>query len=411
MNCPAEAGGPRRRTGAGAAREHPRGREPGVRRARLRARPHRRRGRRGGHLQGAHLRALREQAGPLHRADEPGRDRAARGPRGGRLGGGHGGPLRMENAAAAGFQWVQEHPHAFHMFVRDVTDPEISDRQEALRRSAVTAMADVMEMEPPRPAPAWRGARPSRSPRWSWPASTRWPTGGCATGLAARGADALDAAASCGSAWGRCRTGRAGSSSSGGTSAGVRETPPVTAQAPLQGPRDRSGHRLDRLRGGRVAGAGAADRHRRCDLDRRRTPPSGGWPRSRTASVRGCWTSTSRTRWRSRRSTSAATCAARSRSARRAARCWRPPGARRALLLLHAAGREAGGVRERSGRQGAGPADGGGAARPRRSRRRPITPPTRSPWRFATRSSARREHGPGGEPRGGVRAQAQNANT
>ena len=58
------------------------------------------------------------------------------------------GPLRMENAAAAGFTYVQEHPHAFHMFVRDVTDPEISERQEALRRSAVTAMADVMEMEP-----------------------------------------------------------------------------------------------------------------------------------------------------------------------------------------------------------------------------------------------------------------------
>ncbi len=59
------------------------------------------------------------------------------------------GALRMENAAAAGFRYVQEHPHAFHTFVRDVTDPEISERQEALRRSAVTAMADVMEMEPP----------------------------------------------------------------------------------------------------------------------------------------------------------------------------------------------------------------------------------------------------------------------
>ena len=59
------------------------------------------------------------------------------------------GPLRMENAAAAGFKYVQDHPHAFHTFVRDVTDPEISERQEALRRSAVTAMADVMEMEPP----------------------------------------------------------------------------------------------------------------------------------------------------------------------------------------------------------------------------------------------------------------------
>jgi hypothetical protein len=59
------------------------------------------------------------------------------------------GALRMENAAAAGFQYVQEHPHAFHMFVRDVSDPQISERQEALRRGAVTAMADVMEMEPP----------------------------------------------------------------------------------------------------------------------------------------------------------------------------------------------------------------------------------------------------------------------
>ena len=59
------------------------------------------------------------------------------------------GALRMENAAAAGFQWVQEHPHAFHMFIRDVTDPEISAQQEALRRASVTAMADVMEMEPP----------------------------------------------------------------------------------------------------------------------------------------------------------------------------------------------------------------------------------------------------------------------
>lgn len=59
------------------------------------------------------------------------------------------GPLRMENAAAAGFLWVQEHPHAFHMFIRDVTDPEISAQQDALRRGAVTAMADVMEMEPP----------------------------------------------------------------------------------------------------------------------------------------------------------------------------------------------------------------------------------------------------------------------
>jgi AcrR family transcriptional regulator len=59
------------------------------------------------------------------------------------------GPLRMENAAAAGFQWVQDHPDAFHMFVRDVTDPQISQTQEALRRASVAAMVNVMEMEPP----------------------------------------------------------------------------------------------------------------------------------------------------------------------------------------------------------------------------------------------------------------------
>jgi AcrR family transcriptional regulator len=59
------------------------------------------------------------------------------------------GALRMENAAAAGFQYVQEHPHRFHMIVRDVTDPMISERQEELRRGAVTALSDVMEMEPP----------------------------------------------------------------------------------------------------------------------------------------------------------------------------------------------------------------------------------------------------------------------
>ena len=59
------------------------------------------------------------------------------------------GPLRMENGAAAGFLWVQDHPDAFHMFIRDVTDPAISAQQDALRRRAVTAMADVMEMEPP----------------------------------------------------------------------------------------------------------------------------------------------------------------------------------------------------------------------------------------------------------------------
>src|SRR5204862_7219209 len=42
-----------------------------------------------------------------------------------------------------------EQPEAFQMFVRDVTDPEIAQQQEALRRGAVAAMVGLMEMEPP----------------------------------------------------------------------------------------------------------------------------------------------------------------------------------------------------------------------------------------------------------------------
>ena len=52
------------------------------------------------------------------------------------------------------------------MFVRDVTDPEIAERQEALRRGAVTAMADLMEMEPPETRAGHRArADSSSSPR------------------------------------------------------------------------------------------------------------------------------------------------------------------------------------------------------------------------------------------------------
>ena len=91
------------------------------------------------------------------------------------------GALRMENAAAAGFQWVQEHPHAFHMFIRDVTDPEISEAQEALRRASVTAMADVMEMEPPETR-AGHGPAPDRADRGDDRRRLvrAWPNGGCA---------------------------------------------------------------------------------------------------------------------------------------------------------------------------------------------------------------------------------------
>lgn len=59
------------------------------------------------------------------------------------------GPSRLERGAAAGFSFVTEKPEAFQMFVRDVTDPEVAQQQAALRRSAVAAMVQVMEMEPP----------------------------------------------------------------------------------------------------------------------------------------------------------------------------------------------------------------------------------------------------------------------
>lgn len=56
---------------------------------------------------------------------------------------------RLEGAAFALFDFVDEQPDSFHMFVRDVTDPEIASQQEALRGGFVAAMASVMEMEPP----------------------------------------------------------------------------------------------------------------------------------------------------------------------------------------------------------------------------------------------------------------------
>ena len=59
------------------------------------------------------------------------------------------GPSRLERGATAGFGFVTEKPEAFQMFVRDVTDPEVAQQQAELRRAAVAAMVEVMEMEPP----------------------------------------------------------------------------------------------------------------------------------------------------------------------------------------------------------------------------------------------------------------------
>jgi AcrR family transcriptional regulator len=56
---------------------------------------------------------------------------------------------RLEGAAFELFAFVDEQPDSFHMFVRDVTDPEIASQQDALRGGFVSAMADIMEMEPP----------------------------------------------------------------------------------------------------------------------------------------------------------------------------------------------------------------------------------------------------------------------
>ena len=55
-----------------------------------------------------------------------------------------------------------------------------------------------------------------------------------------------------------------------------------------------------------------------------------------------------------------------------------------ALLRLHAAGDQDGGLRLRRRRQEAGPADGRDAARPARAAAPPTTRPTRSRWRSAT---------------------------
>ncbi len=55
---------------------------------------------------------------------------------------------RLEGAAFAMFDFVDKRSDSFHMFVRDVTDPEIGAQQDALRNGFVSAMADIMELEP-----------------------------------------------------------------------------------------------------------------------------------------------------------------------------------------------------------------------------------------------------------------------
>jgi AcrR family transcriptional regulator len=55
---------------------------------------------------------------------------------------------RLEQGVRGGFSFVTEQPEAFQMFVRDVSDPDIAAIQGKLRRSTVSAMVGVMEMEP-----------------------------------------------------------------------------------------------------------------------------------------------------------------------------------------------------------------------------------------------------------------------
>ena len=134
----------------GAAREHPQRGEQGVRPARLRARAHRRRGRRRGHLEGADLRALPQQAGALQRADEPRRARDARPHRrsglrarasmgAARLEHGADGGLLVRHRAAGGVPDVRAR--------RDRPRGRAAAGGASPRRGA--AMVGVMEMEPP----------------------------------------------------------------------------------------------------------------------------------------------------------------------------------------------------------------------------------------------------------------------
>ena len=109
--------------------------------------------------------------------------------------------------------------------------------------------------------------------------------------------------------------------------------------------------------------------------------------RDRRTPVRAARRARRPTRSRSRRSSSAATSAAPSRSVRPAARCWPPPGARRRpVLLLHAAGGEARGLRQRRARRRTRCSGWSARCWGWRRRRPPTTPPTRSRSRSATRT-------------------------
>ena len=97
------------------------------------------------------------------------------------------------------------------MFVRDVTDPEISERQEALRRSAVTAMADVMEMEPPETRAGMSRRQTEQLAEMivgGWYALADW---WLRIPEVPREELSPRCSASCGWAWGACRTASAGS--------------------------------------------------------------------------------------------------------------------------------------------------------------------------------------------------------
>ena len=290
----------------------------------------------------------------------------------------------MENAAAAGFQYVQEHPHAFHMFVRDVTDPEISERQEALRRSAVTAMADVMEMEPPETREGMTRQHTEQLAEmivagyyaladW-WLRNPDFPRAEVVRSMLQFMWLGL----------GRLQDGDAlGPDPRRERPHGRRNSLAVTERRPIKvlgidpgtaatgyGVVEARGQRLSTVCGGvittargRAAGAAA-----RSDL---------------RATGRAARRALARRRSRSRTSSSAATCARRSPSARHEASCSAPPACATPVLHLHAPGGKARRLRQPAGSQGPGPADGGRTAGARAAPSRTMRQ-MRSRWRSAT---------------------------
>jgi AcrR family transcriptional regulator len=56
---------------------------------------------------------------------------------------------RFEPAIRATLEWMHDRPQAFRLLVRSVSDPAIAARQRELQRHATTALAQLMEQEPP----------------------------------------------------------------------------------------------------------------------------------------------------------------------------------------------------------------------------------------------------------------------